>query len=178
MNEHLLLNKFDVAKQQLETAIELYFHEKDPISIHTLAGAARQIIFDINKKQNGLPMTTDLHFKNKEDEKTYLKALKESMLFFKHAKEDTEEIHLFNSGRNDFFLYDACEKYRTLAKEKNPYMEIFEVWFKFKYQEAYNFSNEAKSILKPMEKYREDKKGFFRDYFPLILDKCNSGWVE
>lgn len=52
----LKISKLDAAKRQLETAIRLYFNEADPISIHTLAGAAHTILSDINKKYGGRPM--------------------------------------------------------------------------------------------------------------------------
>jgi transcriptional regulator with XRE-family HTH domain len=44
----LKVSKLDAARRQLECAIELWFLEKDEVSVHTLAGAAYQIIHDIN----------------------------------------------------------------------------------------------------------------------------------
>jgi hypothetical protein len=55
VNPKLKLSKLDCARRQLELAIELYFMERDPVSIHTLAGAARQLIEDINKHRVGNP---------------------------------------------------------------------------------------------------------------------------
>lgn len=43
----MILSKIDVAKAQLETAIQLYFLEKDPISIHTLASASEEILIKL-----------------------------------------------------------------------------------------------------------------------------------
>jgi len=50
----LKISKLDAAKRQLETAIRLYFNEADPVSVHTLAGAAHTIseILIINTAAN------------------------------------------------------------------------------------------------------------------------------
>ena len=48
MNEEKLrISKIDAARRQLDCAIELWFFDKDEISIHTLAAAAYQIIHDL-----------------------------------------------------------------------------------------------------------------------------------
>ena len=56
MEQTIIVAKLDAAKRQLETAIRLYFSNGDPISIHTLAGAAYNIVWDVNKKRGGSPM--------------------------------------------------------------------------------------------------------------------------
>jgi hypothetical protein len=41
------ISKFDAAKRQLETAIRLWFHSGDPVSVHTLAAASHQLLHDL-----------------------------------------------------------------------------------------------------------------------------------
>jgi hypothetical protein len=48
----LHFTKVDVARTQLKTAIRLWFHDGDPVSIHTLAYAAYEIIHFVSKKRN------------------------------------------------------------------------------------------------------------------------------
>jgi hypothetical protein len=55
----LPVSKFDAARRQLETAIRLYFFQGDPISIHTLASAAAQILQDLSGHRGG---THQLHY--------------------------------------------------------------------------------------------------------------------
>ena len=38
------ISKLDAAKRQLETAVELFFNHKDPVSIHTLTRAVHEIL--------------------------------------------------------------------------------------------------------------------------------------
>jgi hypothetical protein len=47
----LPVTKLDAARRQLETAITLWFHEADPVSIHALTGAAHNLLCDLNTKQ-------------------------------------------------------------------------------------------------------------------------------
>ena len=47
--EKISISKLDAACRQLDCAIELWFADGDPVSIHTLACASHQIIHDIKK---------------------------------------------------------------------------------------------------------------------------------
>src|SRR5260221_11225206 len=54
----ILITKLEAARRQLATAIELWFLDGDPISIHTLAFAAHEVVHVIFRKNGG----TDLLF--------------------------------------------------------------------------------------------------------------------
>ncbi len=45
------VSKLNAARRQLNCALELWFSDKDEVSVHTLAAAAHQIIYDISKKK-------------------------------------------------------------------------------------------------------------------------------
>jgi len=80
-----VISKFDAAKRQLDCALELFFAEKDAIPIHTLACAAHQVIYDINKNQKGPELLFD--HKDTSDSKIMVtkKTLHSHYNFFKHA---------------------------------------------------------------------------------------------
>jgi hypothetical protein len=48
----LTIGKLDAARRQLSTAITLWFGSDDPVSIHTLAHAAYEIIHTVSRKRN------------------------------------------------------------------------------------------------------------------------------
>lgn len=54
------ISKLEAAKRQRDTAIKMWFADGDPVSIHTLAAAAHQIINDVNEKigetRAGMPL--------------------------------------------------------------------------------------------------------------------------
>ena len=54
-----VITKLEAAKRQLDCALELFFDEKDAVPIHTLACAAHQVIYDINRDQNGPELLFD-----------------------------------------------------------------------------------------------------------------------
>ena len=48
----MYVSKLDAAKRQLDIAINLFFKNSDPISIHTLTAAAYEILAVIAKHEN------------------------------------------------------------------------------------------------------------------------------
>jgi hypothetical protein len=48
----MTVTKLDAARRQLQTAIRLWFQDADPVSIHTLAAAAYEIIHAVSKQRN------------------------------------------------------------------------------------------------------------------------------
>src|SRR4051812_2812006 len=50
------VSKLDAARRQLQTAVKLWFHDDDPVSIHTLLMAAHEIFRVLNRAQGGPPM--------------------------------------------------------------------------------------------------------------------------
>jgi len=53
------VKKLEAAKRQLHTAITLWFADTDPVSVHTLACAAQQIVHDINTVKKGSDLLLD-----------------------------------------------------------------------------------------------------------------------
>ncbi|MGI8569030.1 MAG: hypothetical protein ACR2KT_08130 [Methylocella sp.] len=54
------IGKLDAARRQLRTAITLWFNDGDPVSVHTLAYAAYEVIHAISEKRD--PTRRDLLF--------------------------------------------------------------------------------------------------------------------
>jgi hypothetical protein len=48
----LRIGKLDAARRQLQTAIALWFDERDPVAIHTLSVAAYEIVHTISKQRD------------------------------------------------------------------------------------------------------------------------------
>ena len=55
----IVVTKIEAARRQLRSAIELWFADADPVSIHTLSAASYQIIHDLNRKNNGSDLLLD-----------------------------------------------------------------------------------------------------------------------
>jgi hypothetical protein len=129
------VTKLQAARRQLETALDLYFNEKDPVSIHALATAAYNVIRKVNRNKGGMPMLVkDTHAKQFAEttgktEKEIANILNEAENFFKHADSDPNGTLTFDDGEAELFLFDAIGKYGEITQEKVPIFAAFHWWF-------------------------------------------------
>ncbi len=136
------ISKLDAAKRQLETAINLFFRESDPVSIHTLTYAAHEILSVIAKTQNIPTILKNNPIIKPEMEDEFLGLVAKAANFFKHSKKDSKETLEFNPETNDYYLLDAVEVYILLTGEKTPAMMTYRTWFLLKNPKFLNFNSE------------------------------------
>ena len=142
------ISKVDAAKRQLETAIRLYFHNADPVSIHTLAFAAHTILSDLNKKKKGFPMLLDGVLVPEKFRKKFKRIINTAKNHFKHANKDPNATVDFRPHTNEFVLLDACEKYLDLTGENVPQFAIFKSWFLLKNPDLPGLRKETVDAMK------------------------------
>ena len=144
------ISKFDATKRQLDTAINLYFKDAYPVSIHTLTAAAHQILMDLAlaRSQGVKSFMKDMALKVvvKGKEKEYLSIVNEAENFFKHAEKDHRSLLDFRPEQTEYLLFDAVEMYMQLASEMPEDMSIFRVWFLLKHHDF--ISDEIKNKLR------------------------------
>lgn len=131
--EKIKLNKFDAAERQLLLAIRLFFAEEDSVSIHTLAEAAGQVLYDIGKSKNVHSIVRDMTYIKPGMQKEWLQGIFAARNFFKHADKDKESQLEFNPDVNDFSLWDACQMHQQIKKASNVEVFIFTTWFYLRY---------------------------------------------
>jgi hypothetical protein len=124
------ITKIDAARRQLETAIVLYFHEADPVSIHSLACAAYDVLLAVNRASNGTPMIKDWlpDMVEPDLEGEFRRFLNMAQNFFKHADKDPHAVLDFLPAHTDVLMLDACWAYRRIAGERLPILATFETW--------------------------------------------------
>ena len=145
------VSKLDAAKQQLETAIRLYFSDGEPVSIHTLTAAAYNILRDVTKHKGLEPMLIKgqmLDYVIPEYRKMIAEKTVEAENFFKHADRDHEATLDFNPDMSEFLIIDACAQYKKLAGEEPPLFLIYRVWFTANRPDFFIFADEFKKVLK------------------------------
>jgi len=125
------IDKLHIARSQLLTAIELHFGGRDPVSIHSLAGAAREIIEVLCRKKGIEPFSS--HIKATFPEKSLPEIWGIMNLYrnaFKHADRDDEDIvEQFEEVSNDFMIFVAVEDYLVLRKASPVPIQVFQAWF-------------------------------------------------
>jgi len=112
------ITKLEAAKSQIKTAIELYFEDRDPISVHTLAMAAAEIIDRLCEAKGHKSMRS--HFMSlilPQHRKKVSDALNKAVNFFKHASSSRPNQVLtdFSDDRNQLAIMFAVDGLRQLG---------------------------------------------------------------
>jgi len=120
----ITISKLDAARRQLETAITLWFNDGDPVSIHTLASAAYEIVHAVSKKRD--PNRRDLIFDSaliKDEYRSQFAIwVKRQANFFKHGNHDSEAVIEFQPElTRQFFLFtifglEICGEKKSIAE--------------------------------------------------------------
>lgn len=131
------VDKLHVAKNQVDEAIRLFFERRDPISVHTLACAAHQVLFDLSMEDHpsarfvsglkgpyGAP--PDLT-------KRWYALLNKAANFFKHADKDSSEELEFDPKHTSGFLLDCTFMIEQLGDEMSEECSVFREWHFLKY---------------------------------------------
>ena len=133
----LNLSPLKVARSQLLTAVDIFFSDGDPISVHTLAGASQEILERLCRLDGVEPMT-DFILKDHptKSRKEILAAMRLYRNCFKHlgetlAKREADQATLdqFDDVQNEFLLYVCVEDYVRLRKAMPVAFQVFQVWF-------------------------------------------------
>ena len=145
---NLLLTKFDVAERQLNQAIRLFFSRGDEVSIHTLAEASAQVLYDTRAQHGGGDsLIRDSDRIRPERRKEWLSYAHKSKNFFKHADRDPGEAHEFKDIFNHFSLLDAVNLYLTAKKSWTPETLLYFGWFSLSYPDLLKKDDHAFSTL-------------------------------
>ncbi len=160
------VSKLNAARRQLDCAIELWFSEKDDVSIHTLAAAAHQIIYDTNKKKGGQELLFDSIVIRDEYRSEFVALIKRDMNFFKHADKDPEGITEFVPFGSIIFMLFSIVGLQQLGESLNYMERVFLIWLTFHHpnwiNEAYRKKYEQIVPVQHLKEIRElSKKEFF-----------------
>ena len=123
MLEHITqtirLDKIEAASRQLTTAISLWFSDGDPISVHTLACSAYQVVQDINEKAGNRDLLYDSLVIKDEYRRYWINTLKRTYNFLKHADRNPSETIEFNPSINEAFIMYTCLGLELLGSKPN-----------------------------------------------------------
>jgi hypothetical protein len=114
------------ATNQLETAISLWLEERDPVSVHTLAAAANDILHALGSHV-GKPSPFNKWLK------TVSKKTQERRLapqnFFKHGFRDVNGKLLYLPLSGEVILFSAVWSYQAIFKQLTPFMQLYGAFF-------------------------------------------------
>ena len=167
----LPVTKLDAARRQLETAITLWFHDADPVSVHTLVMAAHGILRALNKKRGGQPMLGDpMPSFRPGFKKLVADTIVKSSNFFKHGAKDPHATDYFAPESNQPVILDACRAYTAEAQEERPLMTTFTLYLAF--HEPRVFEQEFIDLVQRQPLFSTakqfSKRRFFAEFLPDI----------
>jgi hypothetical protein len=165
------ISKLEAARRQLDTAIRLYFSNADPVSIHTLAAAAFEILKDLD--EDGPKTGTFYDHLEINVKPGYLQQarniFKTPQNFFKHADTDPEKVLEFLVALPELFLISGCEKYGELAAEVTPEMFVYRLWFSHHNPELLmpEVAARMRAIDFPIQQTPAQRREYFDEYLGL-----------
>lgn len=102
------VTKLEAARRQLNTAISLWFHGGDTVSVYTLSHAAYEIIHNLSRTKRTRDLLFDSVVVKDEYRKQFNSMLRNPANFFKHAKRekaDDETLEFYPSISEMFITY-------------------------------------------------------------------------
>lgn len=156
----------DAAIRQLETAITLWFHDGDPVSICTLTWAAYEIIHHFNKAGNHDPMMVDGSHIKPEYREAFPGYLKEGANFLKHASRDPKSVYHLPVKSQPFVLLDAAAAYNNLKLGKRPLFEVLILWMRSRYPDIFPEPLARSPASDPL--FQTSKAQFYADFLPMF----------
>ncbi|MCY9826909.1 hypothetical protein [Vibrio chagasii] len=138
----LELSKLDVAERQLHLAIELFFQQSDPVSIHSLSEASSQILRDIAPNFSKHSFYRQHQELSKSEQKELNRQLNEARNFFKHADKDPNEKIKFKPGSNHLSLFETSLLHSDIKGSIDIEIVIYFAWFLSCYSEYFPFPSD------------------------------------
>jgi hypothetical protein len=138
--KELIVTKLDSAKRQFEAAIQLFFHNGDPVAIHTLTAAAHQVCHGIAQSRG---IKSEVIFNESLYPKDTFAKYKKQWLapenFFKHAREDPDPDGsiVFDTMFTAFYLIDGVDLYHAISGQLPAIMRIFRTWYRIAFPLAF-----------------------------------------
>ena len=139
------LTKVDVARQQLVTAIRLFFAREDAVSIYSLASNAWEVIDELCRLATveSESLRTRSHIDRSKDlKRDYINSPYRN--FFKHADRDPDAVLSgFTERSPEAVLFLACEDYIRLNRASPVEVQVFQFWFIAMYPEKLSEGSSA-----------------------------------
>jgi hypothetical protein len=172
--ETVFVTKLSAARSQLESAIWLWFHEVDPVSIHTLAVAAHDCFNALVKHAVGKP--SNLQQWLAEESEGRRKRIRIAQNFFKHGSFDLKAEIPLHSIDTEAFMMDAVMSFEILTKERSALMRLYGQ--RFLYEHPTLITEEAVPVFEKNAEVHQlfdsSRKEFFERLYPIFVQRFGS----
>lgn len=129
------ITKREAAGRQLDQAILMFFRRDDMLSVHTLTGAAFQLLVDLGKDGGIVSRARSEDFIYPAAMKKWVQALNNTQNFLKHADKDPTGTLRYAEEGTVLFLYEATELAVRMGIAGRRETLAFRVWFALAFPE-------------------------------------------
>jgi hypothetical protein len=160
---------------QLETAIRLWFEERDTGSIHTLAVAASGILHQICKEKGIKTSVVNDLIKKKPPaiRKRMRSALRSAQNLFKHGRQEVRQwkkVTYLIPEFTELVLLDCCGMYQRLFGTLSPLMHLYGLRYSLFNPGAFPIEIEVKGIeIEDLRRFTH--REFLEKVFPRFRGK-------
>ena len=146
MNESkAIVDKLDVVRRQIDTAIWLWFNEADLVSTNSLIDAAMGVLDELYQQ---LDMERPMPFNTKfmpdgtttEEARKIRKKLREAGAFAKHARHDHDLLYEYNPIFTEIYIHLAIMAHIALVDyDMKGLRSIFTLYFGARFPQFFTF---------------------------------------
>lgn len=151
LGTELIVTKLDAAKEQLETAIQLFFRETAPVSQHTLLAAAHGVLRDVAVSRGIKKSFKDSPLIAESERASYLKAVHLPQNFFKHADKDPKSRIAFRYKLMPLLALDAIVLWSALDQELTYPMRVLLMWIQLEFPDLLSYEAAEKYLASVRE---------------------------
>lgn len=151
--------KIEAARRQLGTALELFLADADPVSVHSLANGACEVLEHYAAKAGGKPFTSHMLATFPERDigaihrvqRQYWNAFKHALDIKGDERQDDELLASFSDRQNDDALFIGWWDYAQATNQMPIEAQAMHVWYLSKYPEklAPNVSRDKYDAIFP-----------------------------
>ena len=128
-SEHFLVSKLDAAQRQLNAAIHMLFSAADPVTTHTLVGAASLLFSDlIEIRAPERSWDKKARESNSLEKSEYFQVMRRYQNFLKHARDDPDAVLEFNPEETESLAFWAVMNASELAP-LSVEAQVYQLWY-------------------------------------------------
>jgi hypothetical protein len=147
------LDKTEIARRQLGTALALFIEDSDPVSVHTLACAGCEIAEHLTHKAGKKSFSPHALLTFPDLNRAELRRLQNQYWnTFKHAltrdgieRQDSDLLERFEDEVNDHTLFIGWYDYMLAVYALPIEAQVFQIWYFALYPSRYNDTSEGLS---------------------------------
>lgn len=132
------VTKQEAAARQLRAAVRLFFDGGDTLAVHTLTGAAFQLLADLGKVRGVASPFRSEQYIRPDRVQELNRALNGIQNFLKHADRDPSETLDYADESTVLYLFETVELAYLVLESPAREMLAYRLWFVFSHPDLVN----------------------------------------